>query len=306
MRALNLIASPQWAQYAELPASIRRMTARLVLVGTAGAGGGAVVMVSVLAAITGPRRPGRRSLKRSPTARAPVVSGRGAVVPDARAVGAAGVPNPPRAAPSVARRATNCLGTDSAMVGYGPGDRRLLGAHRVDRDEPVSPDAEPEGDASQRGAVPPPPPAGYRVDGPGGAARRDEVWAVGGLASFWRRFGALVIDVAVLVAVDLVLLLVGGSQALAVVLGALYWVVGDGVVGATVGKSALGLRVRGVDSTEPIGFWRGLIRYVGRIVSGFVLLIGYFWAIWDARNQTWHDKLADSLVVVDKGARAVR
>ena len=41
----------------------------------------------------------------------------------------------------------------------------------------------------------------------------------------------------------------------------------------------------------------GVIRYIGRIVSGIVIFLGYLWMIWDGEKQTWHDKMAGSVVV---------
>ena len=35
----------------------------------------------------------------------------------------------------------------------------------------------------------------------------------------------------------------------------------------------------------------------GRILSTIPLLLGYFWMLWDSEKQTWHDKLAGSVVV---------
>ena len=34
-----------------------------------------------------------------------------------------------------------------------------------------------------------------------------------------------------------------------------------------------------------------------RIVSGFVCLLGYLWMLWDRERQTWHDKVANTVVV---------
>jgi uncharacterized RDD family membrane protein YckC len=33
------------------------------------------------------------------------------------------------------------------------------------------------------------------------------------------------------------------------------------------------------------------------IVSAVVFLLGYLWMIWDSEKQTWHDKVAGSVVV---------
>ncbi len=32
-------------------------------------------------------------------------------------------------------------------------------------------------------------------------------------------------------------------------------------------------------------------------MSAIVLLLGYLWMLWDKENQTWHDKMATSVVV---------
>lgn len=36
---------------------------------------------------------------------------------------------------------------------------------------------------------------------------------------------------------------------------------------------------------------------IGKWVSGLVFGLGYFWAIWDKDGQTWHDKIAGTVVV---------
>ena len=111
------------------------------------------------------------------------------------------------------------------------------------------------------------------------------------MAGFWRRFGAVVIDAILLAMVQAPL---GGSQRAAFgvsVLTVAYYAIGEGAFGATVGKRALGIRVVDADG-QFIGPWRGFLRYLGRIASTVVLLLGYFWMLWDRDRQTWHDKLA--------------
>jgi uncharacterized RDD family membrane protein YckC len=51
------------------------------------------------------------------------------------------------------------------------------------------------------------------------------------------------------------------------------------------------------DNGGPIPYSRALIRYLMSLVSAFALLIGYLWMLGDARKQTWHDKVANTLVV---------
>jgi uncharacterized RDD family membrane protein YckC len=47
----------------------------------------------------------------------------------------------------------------------------------------------------------------------------------------------------------------------------------------------------------PIGVGRGAIRYIGKILSSIPIGLGFFWMIWDREKQTWHDKIATTVVV---------
>jgi uncharacterized RDD family membrane protein YckC len=48
---------------------------------------------------------------------------------------------------------------------------------------------------------------------------------------------------------------------------------------------------------RPIGYGRAFIRWLGSILSVIPLFLGYFWMLWDREKQTWHDKMAGSVVV---------
>jgi uncharacterized RDD family membrane protein YckC len=66
--------------------------------------------------------------------------------------------------------------------------------------------------------------------------------------------------------------------------------------GQTLGKMALGLRVAGPDGGKP-AFWRAALREtVGKLVSSYVLCLGHLWMLWDQKQQTWHDKIAQTHV----------
>jgi uncharacterized RDD family membrane protein YckC len=67
--------------------------------------------------------------------------------------------------------------------------------------------------------------------------------------------------------------------------------------GQTFGKRALRIRVIDFRTGGPIGFPRAFIRYLARILSSLALFLGYFWMLWDREEQTWHDKLSNSVVV---------
>ena len=120
-------------------------------------------------------------------------------------------------------------------------------------------------------------------------------------ASFWRRLGAILIDAILLGIVGGVLAAIVGqntANAINIVIGLAYFAYFEGSgSGQTVGKKALGIRVIDFRSGGPIGFGRGLIRYLGRILSTIPCFLGYLWMLWDGEKQTWHDKLATTVVV---------
>lgn len=68
--------------------------------------------------------------------------------------------------------------------------------------------------------------------------------------------------------------------------------------GTTLGGMVLGLRVVRVDG-RPIDRTVALVRAIAAILSGLCIGIGWFWACWDERRQTWHDRLAGTVVIRD-------
>ena len=77
-----------------------------------------------------------------------------------------------------------------------------------------------------------------------------------------------------------------------------YWTIMDGgPKGQTVGKMALGIRVYDLRQGGPIGYGRGFLRALMKYFLSWILLLGYLWMLWDREKQTWHDKVAGSVVV---------
>lgn len=121
-------------------------------------------------------------------------------------------------------------------------------------------------------------------------------------SGFWRRFVAALLDGIILSVVGGIIgAVLSGSDSAAtlvgILLGIAYYTYLEGSTGQTLGKKALGIRVISLDGGGSIGYGRAFIRYIGRIVSGIVLLLGYLWMLWDREKQTWHDKFAGSVVV---------
>ena len=44
-------------------------------------------------------------------------------------------------------------------------------------------------------------------------------------------------------------------------------------------------------------FGLAFLRWVGYILSGIFLYLGFLWIAWDGRKQGWHDKIAGTVVV---------
>jgi uncharacterized RDD family membrane protein YckC len=67
--------------------------------------------------------------------------------------------------------------------------------------------------------------------------------------------------------------------------------------GQTYGKKVMGLKVVSAETGELLTYSEGAIRYVGYLVSGVALYIGYLWVIWDPQHDAWHDKIAKTKVI---------
>lgn len=67
--------------------------------------------------------------------------------------------------------------------------------------------------------------------------------------------------------------------------------------GATPGKRIVGIRVADATNRGPIGYRRAAVRRLGYALGGLALGIGWLSLLIDPRRQTWHDKLARSIVI---------
>ncbi len=67
--------------------------------------------------------------------------------------------------------------------------------------------------------------------------------------------------------------------------------------GRTLGQRVLGLHVVDARTGARITIGRAVGRYLGLLISTWVLCIGLIWAAFDAQKQGWHDKMASTFVV---------
>ncbi len=157
-----------------------------------------------------------------------------------------------------------------------------------------------------------PPPSGPPAGSSTSANRTSADTPVGEpvLAHFGWRLLAFVADVVNLLALFMALALgasilvwtwapdaVAGIS-VAAIAGVTIWyrVKWEGMGGSPLRRS-MGVWIVDATTLQPIGTRRGFVRALVRLVSEFVLYLGYLWLIWDPKRQTWHDKAVNSIVV---------
>ena len=67
--------------------------------------------------------------------------------------------------------------------------------------------------------------------------------------------------------------------------------------GQSIGNKILGIRVLDAHSGGSLPYVRAFARALMSNVSALPCFLGFFWMLWDPRKRTWHDIVADSLVV---------
>ena len=66
---------------------------------------------------------------------------------------------------------------------------------------------------------------------------------------------------------------------------------------ATPGKIVAHLRIVDAETGDTPSSAQWLVRYLAYVLSLLSLGLGFIWIIWDAKKQSWHDKLANTVVV---------
>lgn len=178
-------------------------------------------------------------------------------------------PPPPAAAPAAASMSVGFVGTSPA-----------------DETPPPPPVASASPQSAAPGAVPPVLPTGAK------SSAFAVVNSTSPRADFWPRLGALVIDI-VLVAV--VVGTIGLGEAFPFLFGAYsfaMWL----WRGTTIGGVVFSLKIVRLDD-RPVDpatvLVRVLVGYISLVMGG----LGFLWCAWDPEQQTWHDKVAGTVVV---------
>ncbi|GAB4582969.1 RDD family protein [Nocardia sp. IFM 10818] len=95
-------------------------------------------------------------------------------------------------------------------------------------------------------------------------------------------------------AVGMILMLLGWLIAIG---GTIYLGYLEGSTGQTPGKKVVGLRTIREADGQLLGAGAGVGRKFAHIVDGLPCYIGYLWPLWDAKKQTFADKIVKSIVV---------
>lgn len=86
---------------------------------------------------------------------------------------------------------------------------------------------------------------------------------------------------------------------LLIILAIAVWNLGyrQGTTGQSVGKKVLGIKTVKIATGEPLGFGMALVRYVIDFINAIPCYLGYLWPAWDAKKQTFTDKIVSSVVI---------
>jgi len=119
-------------------------------------------------------------------------------------------------------------------------------------------------------------------------------------ADFGTRLVAWLVDAIIIGVPTFILLMILPlplAYLLAFVGGIAYQVYFWTTTGQTVGKKLMGLKVVSAETGELLDTGGAAIRYIGYVISGIPLYLGFLWVIWDPKHEAWHDKIAKTKVI---------
>ena len=132
-------------------------------------------------------------------------------------------------------------------------------------------------------------------------------------AGFWIRFWAFMIDTLLLLVIITPLLYAVYGEEMASTSSLSFWNVMIQYVmpmvatvwlwrarSATPGKMLLSLKIVDKDTGQKLTNTQCVVRYFSYILSMLPLLLGFIWVGFDSKKQSFHDKLANTVVLKDK------
>ncbi|MFE9439676.1 RDD family protein [Streptomyces sp. NPDC006602] len=124
-------------------------------------------------------------------------------------------------------------------------------------------------------------------------------------ANWGQRFlGTLVDGLVFLIPYILVIIDVSAQTGFLSVIGALgviglaiWQLIKEGRTGQTVGKKALGIRLVRESDGQPLGVGMAFVRRLAHFLDSLACYLGWLWPAWDAKRQTFADKVCSSIVI---------
>ncbi len=111
-------------------------------------------------------------------------------------------------------------------------------------------------------------------------------------AGFWIRLGAMLMDIMLLVFVS------WGLAILVYFIGFWIW------RGQTLGQMATHIKVVRADG-QPMDLGVATLRFVGLLVCGLTLGIGFLFILFDERKRGLHDRIAGTYVILHQGEQTL-
>jgi uncharacterized RDD family membrane protein YckC len=192
--------------------------------------------------------------------------------------------------------------------GYGPQDPNQPGYGQQPPQQPYG-SPPPYGTPASSGQPAPAGPA-YGGDAPGYFMGRQ-------LANWFQRVGAYLIDNLIISIPSFLAVLLftpdtGGSMSgsSAVIVFLLYlvslglWVYNrcilQGRTGQSWGKQVMSIRLLRMTDGQPVGPGLAFVRDLAHILDALPCYIGFLWPLWDARRQTFADKIIGTVVIAER------
>ncbi|MFF2845022.1 RDD family protein [Streptomyces sp. NPDC058001] len=117
------------------------------------------------------------------------------------------------------------------------------------------------------------------------------------------RFAATLVD-GLIFAIPYALVLIGRDTPVLALVGALallgiaiWQLIQEGKTGQTVGKKALNIRLLRESDGQPLGVGMAFVRRIAHFLDSIACYLGWLWPLWDAKKQTFADKVCSSVVV---------
>ena len=122
-------------------------------------------------------------------------------------------------------------------------------------------------------------------------------------ANWGQRFLGTLVDGLVFL-VPYILIIVGRDTSVLASIGglaflglAIWQLIREGRTGQTVGKQALGIRLVRESDGQPLGVGMAFVRRLAHFVDAIACYIGFLWPAWDAKRQTFADKICGTIVI---------